>query len=593
MNDRLQLKREIALKLQTLLESVDKNLLPEEKVISLGPNSITRTLGEFIATPSMSQVWDYEALNKLDGPKLYRAIAGAWQAGQRSGGGRLLIQPGAGKTTVTTQTGPFAGGERTVTDTRPGSRVHHKVAIASIFRPIEKLPLDRQIDLVEALYERGFMLGNDPSNLISLLDYTHEYAGDNAAHVWGDTVGLGYRPTLTPDMSFEDQLDALIETSIKPQYRDLMRAVGPGTVEYSYQKELQKTFQETIGKPVSEASVDEIKAFNKNVLAERAKLDYDLRDPFDESLVDPINRSTYDIYREARNNQASGQPANLKPLKGSIRLDFDRKGKLEPVNVNAYLSTVAGEELPPGNSSAKSAAKNLVRASSASKMGYAVEFGAGLPSQTYNDLTDTVRGNKTGATLGLANALLDESVRADIVNGRYANAAVNVAGQGVVGALAENALKFVWKNGIAKVAANVAPAVVPAVSSAAAYATPVGMTFAAVQALQGANELRLDMKAKEQGTTKKQLVASMEADNKRQYRETMGLTSARYRVNNQTTSPSEALLSRVPTPVATNIPKPSKPKPSKPKPASKSINPLNEALYIGKSLINGSIPYSN
>lgn len=51
---------------------------------------------------------------------------------------------------------------------------------------------------------------------------------------------------------------------------------------------------------------------------------------------------------------------------------------------------------------------------------------------------------------------------------------------------------------------------------------------------------------------------------------------------------TQALLSRVPTPVATNKP----PKP-KPKPAAKPINPLNEALYIGNSLSRGKLPYSN
>jgi hypothetical protein len=137
------------------------------------------------------------------------------------------------------------------------------VQIASIWRSIENLDTDRQIALVEALNDRAYQLGNDPNNIVALLDYTHEYAGDNAAHVWGDTKGAHFRTKITPDMPFNEQLDALIENSIKPQYKDIFRATAPGTVEYAYRQQQETDFRNITGKSIDNATPEDRKKFGE------------------------------------------------------------------------------------------------------------------------------------------------------------------------------------------------------------------------------------------------------------------------------------------------------------------------------------------
>lgn len=215
-------------------------------------------------------------------------------------------------------------------------------------------------------------------------------------------------------------------------------------------------------------------------------------------------------------------------------------------------------------------------------------YNAGLGKETYVQVKNLAKENPTGLAIGAAtNLVSDASTRQDIVQGRYESAAVKAGTAAVAGAASESLLKFVFDKGVLRVAQAVAPRVATGIVSAAGYVNPVGATLAAAQTIQGLNELRLDYKAAKQGKTTEQVKASMEASNKDQFRQAMGSTSAGYRRSTSPLQVNQALLSRVPTPVATN--KPSKPKP---KPAAKPINPINEALYIGSSLSKGKLPYS-
>lgn len=392
MADRLQQKQILTDRLKEVVSRYSK-LLPEEQQLA-GMKDISRKLGEFITTPAASNAWDYDALLKLDGPALYRKIHGAWGAGQRTNRGQLLIQPGS-KQDVTN---PFTG-KVTKKDANPGTRVHHKVQIASIWRSIENLDTNTQVALVEALNDRAFQLGNDPNNIVSLLDYTHEYAGENAAHVWGDTKGAHFRAKITPDMPFDEQLDALIETSIKPQYKDILRATSPGTVEYAYRQQQSTDFQNITGKSIDNATPEDRKKFGE-WLKERSGLSIQKRDVYDRSLVNPENQRTRDLYETHYSNVASGQRSSgLGPLKGAERKALDQvlmTAKEAGPDVKPYLSTInPNQPLPDPRSKEYKALVNDVRSQLAIKTGYPVEYGAGLPmpsKQTLQSLATSAKG---------------------------------------------------------------------------------------------------------------------------------------------------------------------------------------------------------
>jgi hypothetical protein len=376
MADRLEQKKILTDRLKQVVSRYAE-LLPEEQSIA-GLKDISRKLGEFISTPAASPAWDYDALLKLDGPALYRKIHGAWGAGQRTNQGQLLIQPGS-KQDITN---PFTG-KVSKKDANPGTRVHHKVQIASIWRSIENLDTDTQVALVEALNDRAYQLGNDPNNIVALLDYTHEYAGDKAAHVWGDTKGAHFRTKVTPDMPFNEQLDALIENSIKPQYRDVLRATAPGTVEYAYRQQQETDFQNITGKSIDSATPEDRKKFGA-WLKERSGLSIGKRDVYDRSLVDPENLRTRDIYESHYQNVASGQRSSgLGPLKGAERKALDQSlmsAKESTLSIKPYLASIdPTQPLPDPRSKEYKALINQTRANLAIKTGYPVEYGAGLP----------------------------------------------------------------------------------------------------------------------------------------------------------------------------------------------------------------------
>jgi hypothetical protein len=404
--DRLQQKQILTDRLKEVVSRYSK-LLPEEQQLA-GMKDISRKLGEFITTPAASNAWDYDALLKLDGPALYRKIHGAWGAGQRTNRGQLLIQPGS-KQDVTN---PFTG-KVTKKDANPGTRVHHKVQIASIWRSIENLDTNTQVALVEALNDRAFQLGNDPSNIVSLLDYTHEYAGENAAHVWGDTKGAQFRAKITPDMPFDEQLDALIETSIKPQYKDILRATSPGTVEYAYRQQQSTDFQNITGKSIDNATPEDRKKFGE-WLKERSGLSIQKRDVYDRSLVNPENQRTRDLYETHYSNVASGQRSSgLGPLKGAERKALDQvlmTAKEAGPDVKPYLSTInPNQPLPDPRSKEYKALVNDVRSQLAIKTGYPVEYGAGLPmpsKQALQSLAISAKGQLPFATTAAVKPLM-------------------------------------------------------------------------------------------------------------------------------------------------------------------------------------------
>lgn len=456
MADRLAQKKQIAERLYSVISQAQQNLSPEEMEIS-GIKNVSRKLGEFIGTPAVSTAWDYDALSKLDGPQLFRAVAGAWDGGQRTNNGKLIIQKGGGRLKIKN---PFTGEEK-LKDTRPGTRVHHKVQVASIYRPIEHLSIDRQIDLVEALAERSFKVGNDPDNIVSLLDYTHEYAGNNAAHVWGDTVGRHFRANITSDMSFDEQLEALIDTAIKPQYRDILRATGPGTVEYAVNLQRSKDFRNITGKDINGASPDDIKQFNK-FLDERKSLPLDKRDAFDESLVDPENRQTYDIYRNHHENVVAGRrTSGLGPLKGGERKELDKilAGVRETgPNVGAYLSTLNNGQPVPSRGSVRTDLVNKVRDANALKMGYPSGFAAATPEGlAIREAGKLINKNRLGALAGVGFGGTDREVGKKLGQGDYRGAAVQLGTNATIGAAGEAALKAGSKS-LLKALAKRAPA---------------------------------------------------------------------------------------------------------------------------------------
>lgn len=434
MADRLELKKRIAQRLLEIVTKAQQRLGPEEQDIS-GIKNISRKLGEFITTPASSLAWDLEALDKLDGPKLFRAIAGAWDSGQRTNNGRLIIQKGGGKLRIQN---PFTG-ETSLKDTRPGTRVHHKVQIASVYRSIEDLSLDRQIDLVEALADRAYMTGNDPANIISLLDYTHEYAGSNATHVWGDTVGRNFRIKLTPDMSFEEQLDGLIETAVKPQYKDVIRATGPGTVEFAVNAQRAKDFRNITGSNIESATPEEIKTFNQ-WLDERKSLPIDKRDAFDESLVDPENKRTYQIYRDHHENVVAGERSSgLGPLKGAARKELDQlliSARSNPPKTSEYLQALNNGEPVPSRGGVRTNLTNSVRISNALKMGYEPSMGMTILPARLGDVGGSLQNHASGLIGGAAVGMMtDPELHNAVAKGDVVGAGTKLAGDAVVGGL--------------------------------------------------------------------------------------------------------------------------------------------------------------
>lgn len=428
MADRLQQKRILTDRLKQVISKYSE-LLPEEQAIA-GIKDISRKLGEFISTPAASTAWDYDSLLKLDGPALFRKISGAWGAGQRTNKGQLLIQPGSKQDVVN----PFTG-KVSKKDPNPGTRVHHKVQIASIWRSIENLDTDTQIALIEALNDRAYQLGNDPNNIVTLLDYTHEYAGDNAAHVWGDTKGAHFRTKLTPEMSFNEQLDALIENSIKPQYKDIFRATSPGTVEYAYRQKQAKDFQNITGKSIEDATPLDRKKFGE-WLKERSNLSVTKRDLYDRSLVDPANQRTRDIYETHYQNVASGQRSSgLGPLKGEERKALDKlliTARESSPDIKPYLTILnQGQPLPDSRSKEYKALVNEARSRLAIKTGYSPEYGMMDPvTPTIRQGVKVIRNNPTGAALGIAQSALNPEV-AQAVDQNNLGAAGNILAKDV------------------------------------------------------------------------------------------------------------------------------------------------------------------
>jgi len=437
MADRLQQKRILTDRLKEVVSRYS-NLLPEEQAIA-GIKDISRKLGEFITTPAASTAWDYDALLKLDGPALFRKISGAWGSGQRTNKGQLLIQPGSKQDVVN----PFTG-KVSKKDPNPGTRVHHKVQIASIWRSIENLDTDTQIALIEALNDRAYQLGNDPKNIVALLDYTHEYAGDTAAHVWGDTKGAHFRTPLTPEMSFNEQLDALIENSIKPQYKDIFRATAPGTVEYAYRQKQAKDFENITGKSIENSTPVDRKKFGE-WLKERSDLSVTKRDLYDKSLVDPANQRTRDIYETHYQNVASGQRSSgLGPLKGAARKELDKlliSGRESSPDVKPYLATLnEGQPLPDSRSKEYKALVSKARATLAAKTGYPQEMGMYLMPDP-RDALKAVRENPRGAMAGVAVSALNPEVAQAVEQNNLGAAGRILAKDVALGTVSEMGIK--------------------------------------------------------------------------------------------------------------------------------------------------------
>lgn len=482
--DRLEQKKILTERLKTVVQRY-QDLLPEERSIA-GIKDISRKLGEFITTPASSTAWDYDSLLKLDGPALFRKISGAWGAGQRTNNGMMIVQPGASKKKVVS---PFDGSEK-LKDIAPGNRVHHKVQIASVYRSIEHLPTDRQLELIEALADRAYMIGNDPSNLESLLDYTHEYAGDNAAHVWGDTKGAHFRANISEDMPFEHQLDALIETSVKPQYRDILRATSPGTVEYAVRKKQATDFFNITGKSIDQASAADYKTFN-SWLNERKDLPFALRDSYDESLVDDKNKSTYSTYLDHYSNVAAGRRSSgLAPLKGPERRALDAqlsKAREQLVDPKAYLAQFNAGIIPTTLRGKE--AQSLVqqaRQALAIKTGYPAQYGAGLGTEAYGQLKNHLRSNWRGALAGGVN----RDVGMQIGQGNYTNAASNLAQDIAIGSAVESGIKTVLSHPISRsVASGVAKRLPAAATRFAAGSAGTGGALMPAMAAYAAYDL--------------------------------------------------------------------------------------------------------
>lgn len=461
--DRLEQKAIITDRLKEVVRRYSE-LLPEEQAVA-GIKDVSRKLGEFITTPAASNAWDYDELMKLDGPALFRKIHGAWGGGQRTGFGQVLIQPGQ-KRQITT---PF--GETKSKDVAPGTRVHHKVQVSSIWRSIENLDTSTQLSLVEALNDRAYTTGNDLKNIVSLLDFSHEYAGPTAAHVWGDTVGKKYRVKLTPDMPFNDMLDSLIETSVKPQYQDVIRATAPGTVEYAYRQQQAKDFKALTGKDLETATVEDKKAFSDK-LEQRKSLLLPERDVFDSSLVDPENQERYRRYMAHYQAVADGRRSSgLGEFFGPERQEFNalsRQRGSAPVDPKAYLQTTLGDQpLPENTRSAEyKAVVKQARGNLAAKTGYPVEFGAGLPTEAYKALK-----NSRLAALGLVS---DRDVGVKLGQGDVSGAAMKAATNAGIGLVTEQIGSALLKR---------APAIVGR-AAAAASSGPLVPIMAAVGAAQ-------------------------------------------------------------------------------------------------------------
>jgi hypothetical protein len=143
-------------------------------------------------------------------------------------------------------------------------------------------------------------------------------------------------------MPFNEQLDALIENSIKPQYKDIFRATAPGTVEYAYRQQQETDFRNITGKSIDNAAPEDRKKFGE-WLKERSGLSMGKRDVYDRSLVNPENLRTRDIYETHYQNAASGQRSSgLGPLKGPERKALDQlllTARESGLNIKSYLAS--------------------------------------------------------------------------------------------------------------------------------------------------------------------------------------------------------------------------------------------------------------
>jgi hypothetical protein len=207
----------------------------------LETSKIRRVLGGVLSTPGVEGI---EGLEGLYGTEL--ANAGANLESRILGGLRVL----------------------------PGDNVHHIVPLGLLRDALQDHPISVQQDVLKRIQDEfGVSTGNSKRNLESILEFTHVFAGDKAAHPQGDTVQRYLRPVvLPPGASSKDIFDS-IKGSLQTALNQYKNAVAPGTVEAARRKNLVDKFTDTFGVKVNpfELEADELKGISNALKISRAE----------------------------------------------------------------------------------------------------------------------------------------------------------------------------------------------------------------------------------------------------------------------------------------------------------------------------------
>lgn len=144
----------------------------------------------------------------------------------------------------------------------PGDNVHHIVPLGLLRDALKDHPLSVQEEVLKRVEDEfGVQTGNSKRNLESILEFTHVFAGDKAAHPDGDTVQRYLRPTPLPPGASSKEIFSSIKQSLNTAINQYKNAVAPGTVEAARRQNVVDKFTNTFGVKVDpfQLESDELK----------------------------------------------------------------------------------------------------------------------------------------------------------------------------------------------------------------------------------------------------------------------------------------------------------------------------------------------
>lgn len=342
----------------------------------------------------------------------------------------------------------------------PGDNVHHIVPLGLLRDALKDHPLHVQADVLKLIEDAfGVQTGNTKRNLESILEFTHVFAGDKAAHPDGDTIQRYLRPTVLPVGSSPKEIFNSINQSLSTaigQYRD---AVAPGTVEAARRQNVVDRFSDAFGIHTNpfQLESDELQGALKALRISRAEApDLDtpsftksIQNEFLQNLaIDPlgsqytnVSADQYNRFTDFQLRRAIQEETGFKrgfsdlqpaaaPFGGTRDESIGFKNRM-----NAWLSNQGLEATRLNNQLAKKALQSQFNAELLKR-----NAGAVTP-ELLTAPADLMIKNKAGTLLGVT----DREVGKLLGQGKVGQAALKSAVNGIGGAAAQHALKIVAK----------------------------------------------------------------------------------------------------------------------------------------------------